>query len=247
MYSDPLRIHMWSGPRNISTATMYAFRQRSDTLVVDEPLYASYLAATGAAHPVAEEVITSQERNPYKVISQQFRGPAAKPVVFFKQMTHHLLDLDRSFLREGKHFLLIRDPHFMLPSLGKVLDAPNLDDTGLALHLELYQVLGNLGQEPAVVDSRLLQNQPEAVLRLLCRHLNIPFEPAMLSWPAGPKSEEGVWAPHWYAAAHKTTGFNPWVAPAEPFPDHLNDLLQECLPYYTALRQVALEPKEDNA
>ena len=247
MFPAPLRIHMWSGPRNISTATMYAFRQRSDTLVVDEPLYASYLAATGANHPVAADVIASQERDPQKVIAQQFRGPAAKPVVFFKQMTHHLLDLDRSFLREGRHFLLIRDPRSMLPSLGRVLSAPQLEDTGLALHLDLYQTLLDMGQEPAVVDSRLLQNHPEAVLRLLCRHLGIPFEPAMLSWPAGPKPEDGVWAPHWYAAAHQTTGFNPWVAPAEPFPDHLNDLLQECLPYYTALRQVALEPQENTA
>ena len=247
MFPEPLRIHMWSGPRNISTATMYAFRQRSDTLVVDEPLYASYLAATDAEHPVAAEVIASQERDPQKVIAQQFRGPAAKPVVFFKQMTHHLLDLDRSFLREGRHFLLIRDPRSMLPSLGRVLSAPQLEDTGLALHLELYQTLLDMGQAPAVVDSRLLQNHPEAVLRLLCRHLAIPFEPAMLSWPAGSKPEDGVWAPHWYAAAHQTTGFNPWVAPAEPFPDHLNDLLQECLPYYTALRQVALEPQENPA
>ena len=247
MFPEPLRIHMWSGPRNISTATMYAFRQRSDTLVVDEPLYASYLAATDAEHPVAAEVIASQERDPQKVIAQQFRGPAAKPVVFFKQMTHHLLNLDRSFLREGRHFLLIRDPRSMLPSLGRVLSAPQLEDTGLALHLELYQTLLDMGQAPAVVDSRLLQNHPEAVLRLLCRHLAIPFEPAMLSWPAGSKPEDGVWAPHWYAAAHQTTGFNPWVAPAEPFPDHLNDLLQECLPYYTALRQVALEPQENPA
>ena len=247
MFPEPLRIHMWSGPRNISTATMYAFRQRSDTLVVDEPLYASYLAATDAEHPVAAEVIASQERDPQKVIAQQFRGPAAKPVVFFKQMTHHLLDLDRSFLREGRHFLLIRDPRSMLPSLGRVLSAPQLEDTGLALHLELYQTLLDMGQAPAVVDSRLLQNHPEAVLRLLCRHLAIPFEPAMLSWPAGSKPEDGVWAPHWYAAAHQTTGFNPWVAPAEPFPDHLNDLLQECQPYYTALRQVALEPQEKPA
>ncbi len=247
MFSNPLRIHMWSGPRNISTATMYAFRERSDTLVVDEPLYASYLAATSADHPIAAEVIASQEQDPQKVIARQFRGPAAKPVVFFKQMTHHLLDLDRSFLREGRHFLLIRDPHSMLPSLGRVLTTPRLEDTGLALHLDLYQTLEGMGQEPAVVDSKLLQNQPEAVLCLLCRHLNIPFEPTMLSWPAGPKPEDGVWASHWYAAAHKTTGFNPWVAPAEPFPDHLNDLLQECLPYYTALRQVALEPKENQA
>lgn len=247
MFPDPLRIHMWSGPRNISTATMYAFRQRSDTLVVDEPLYASYLATTGADHPVAAEVIASQEKDPQEVIARQFRGPAAKPVVFFKQMTHHLLDLDRSFLREGRHFLLIRDPRSMLPSLGRVLDSPRLEDTGLALHLDLYRTLEDMGQEPAVVDSRLLQNQPEAVLRLLCRHLGIPFDPAMLSWPAGPKPEDGVWAPHWYAAAHQTTGFRPWVAPAEPFPDHLNNLLQECLPYYAALRRVALEPQENPA
>ena len=43
--SEPLRIAMWSGPRNISTAMMRAFGNRADCAVSDEPFYGAYLAA----------------------------------------------------------------------------------------------------------------------------------------------------------------------------------------------------------
>ena len=43
-----MRIAMWSGPRNISTAMMYSFAAREDCDVVDEPFYAAYLTMTGS-------------------------------------------------------------------------------------------------------------------------------------------------------------------------------------------------------
>ena len=241
MYSNPLRIHMWSGPRNVSTATMYAFRQRSDTQVLDEPLYSSYLTQVAADHPGREEVMASQNPNGSQVIHGLLHDPCPKPVLFVKHMAHHLVGVSWDFMVQGRHFLLVRDPKAMVPSLGKVLRQPTVADTGLALQVKILQTLQEFGHEPLVVDSRELLKNPRAVLEQLCRQVGLPFEEKMLTWPAGPKSEDGVWAKHWYASSHRSTGFIPFRPPAKEVPAHLQPLLAECLPYYEELRRHTIQ------
>jgi len=239
-----LRISLWSGPRNVSTALMYSFAQRSDTCVVDEPLYAHYLRVSGADHPGREDVLASQDTDGERVVRDVILGPCPRPVLFCKQMAHHFVELDGGFLAQTAHVFLVREPADMLASLSQVLAAPTLRDTGLAMQTQLFARLAALGQDPPVLDSRRLLQDPRGVLSRLCARLGLPFEESMLSWKAGPRSEDGCWAPHWYAAVHRSTGFSPWVAPARPAqaglrPDLL-PLLATCRTHYEELLAHAL-------
>jgi hypothetical protein len=229
------RINVWSGPRNVSTALMYSFAQRSDTRVVDEPLYGHYLRVSGAPHPGADEVMAHMSTDADQVIREVILGPCDRPVLFMKQMAHHLVDLDRSFLAETINVLLIRDPVQMLPSLAKNLAEPTLRDTGLALQTELYDHLRSLGQDPPVLDAKQVLLNPRRVLSVLCERLGLPFDEGMLHWQAGPRPEDGIWAKYWYHAVHQSTGFQPYTEKNEPVPSHLEPLLAECLPHYEHL------------
>lgn len=229
------RINIWSGPRNVSTALMYAFAQRADTRVVDEPLYGHYLRVTGAPHPGADEVMADMRVDAAQVIDEVILGPSDRPVLMLKQMAHHLVELDRSFLAQTVNVLLIRDPVQMLPSLAKNLEAPTLRDTGLALQTELYDLLHDLGQEPPILDAREVLRNPRHVLSELCARVGIPFDESMLTWQAGARPEDGIWAKHWYHAVHQSTGFQPYTEKTAPMPAHLQPLLAECLPHYERL------------
>ncbi len=234
------RICLWSGPRNISTALMYAFGQRSDTEIIDEPLYAHYLYVTGAVHPGRKEIMESMQTDGAAVIRDVILGPCAKPVLFMKQMAHHLVDIDRSFMQKTVNILLIRDPKEMLPSLTKVIGIPSLKDTGLKTQAELFSELRKFGQSPPVLDARELLLAPKRVLSRLCNQLGLPFEESMLSWQSGGNSSDGVWAPHWYHNVHRSEGFTPYHPKQEPFPNMLEGVLSECLPYYEKLRANAI-------
>jgi len=236
-----LRLNVWSGPRNVSTALMYSFARRRDTRVVDEPLYGHYLRVSHAPHPGAEEVMAAMETDGERVVQEVILGPCDRPVLFLKQMAHHLVALDRGFLVRTVNVLLVRDPEEMLPSLVQQLPKPHLRDTGLALQTELLGHLRALGQEPPVLDSRELLLDPPGVLAELCRRLRIPFDEAMLSWPAGARVEDGVWASYWYDNVHRSTGFAPYRPKTTPFPEHLRPLLAECRPHYETLRALAIE------
>jgi len=240
--SSPVRIALWSGPRNISTALMYAFAQRADTTVVDEPLYAHYLSTTSARlyHPGADEVIASQENDWRKVVESVLLAPYDTPIVFFKSMTHHLINLEWDFLFDLTNVLLTRDPRDMLPSYAQHVQQPTLQDTGYADQLRLFDYLQQHGQTPLIVESKRLLQQPARMLARLCQTLGIPYDPAMLQWQAGPRPEDGVWAKYWYASVHDSTGFHPYVEKTAPFPEHLKPLLAECQPYYARLAAVAL-------
>lgn len=229
------RINVWSGPRNVSTALMYSFAQRRDTRVVDEPFYGHYLRVTAAPHPGADEVMAAMQTDAVRVIADVILGPCDRPVLYLKQMAHHLVELDRSFLRDTINVLLIRDPAQMLPSLAKNLEQPTLRDTGLALQTELLDLLHDLGQEPPILDAKQVLLDPRGVLGELCRQVGIPFDDSMLAWPAGPRPEDGIWAKHWYAAVHQSTGFQPYQENSEPFPPSLEPLLAECVPHYERL------------
>jgi hypothetical protein len=154
-------------------------------------------------------------------------------------MAHHLIDLDLAFLRESCNIFLIRDPREMLPSLTVQVPHAGLADTGLQRQWQLYSDLVSAGQQPDVVDSRELLLDPANVLRQLCEHLGLEFTTAMLHWPAGPRPEDGVWAPHWYHAVHRSSGFAAYT-PKTDFPERLAPLLAECKPWYERLFEHAI-------
>src|SRR5690606_40267265 len=170
------RISLWSGPRNVSTALMYSFRQRSDTAVVDEPLYAHYLSTTGVEHPGRDEVLAAQDNDGERVVRDVVLGPAARPVLFLKNMAHHLIGLDWAFLAELRNVILTRDPAEMLTSYIKQVPNPTLDGTGLPMQVRLLDAILDEGQDPLVLDSRLLLTDPRSVLSKLCDRLGVPFE-----------------------------------------------------------------------
>ncbi len=219
---------------------MYSFAQRPDTRVVDEPLYGHYLRVSGADHPGRDEVMAAVDCDGERVVREVILGPCDRPVLFLKQMAHHLVELDRGFLAECANVLLIRDPAEVLRSLRHQLPEPRLEDTGIAVQSELLDELAGRGQEPPVVDSRRLLEDPAGVLAALCRRLGLAFDPAMLSWPAGGRPEDGVWAPHWYANVHRSTGFQPYRPKSGAFPDELRPVLDECRPHYRRLLDRAL-------
>ena len=234
------RINLWSGPRNVSTALMYSFAERADTRVVDEPLYAHYLLTSGADHPGRDEVLAEQVSDGASVIRDVVLGPVDRPVVFFKQMAHHLDGIDRAFLADTEHVLLVRDPREMLPSLLRNLEEPELKDTGLPAQVELLEELQAMGKEPPVLDAKALLENPPGVLRRLCDRLDIPFDEGMLSWPSGPRDEDGVWAPYWYERVHRSTGFRPWAPKNESVPPEFEGLLEACLELYAPLERRAI-------
>ena len=242
MTEKPIRICVWSGPRNISTALMYSFAQRADTTVYDEPLYAHYLVNTTAKdyHPGADQIIATMENDGEKVVADTILGPQPTRVAFFKQMTHHLVELDQSFMGQTVNVMLTRHPRDMLPSYAEQVSRPTLRDVGYKMHLDLLEFLQALGQEPVVLDAEATLRNPEVVLQELCERIGIPFEEAMLSWPAGARPEDGMWAEFWYASVHRSTGFQPYKPKTEPFPEDLKPLFDECMPYYVALAKEAI-------
>jgi Sulfotransferase domain len=238
MAGEPARIAMWSGPRTVSTALMRSWENRPDTVVADEPLYAFYLDRTGLAHPGREQVIASQPTSWQTVIRQLTTQPlpAGRTVTYAKHMTHHLLpEVDREALAPLRHAFLIRDPRELLASYARVREAPTLDDLGLWQQAEIFERFGG-----PVIDSRDLLEQPEVVLRALCAALGVPFTAAMLSWPAGPRETDGVWAPHWYGSVWRSTGFGPYHPPDQALPPRLAALADQCQPFYQRLRACRL-------
>ena len=180
------------------------------------------------------------ETDSARAVQDTLLGRYTKPVVMFKNMAHHLAGLERGFLGELTNVLLTRDPEEMLPSLAEKLPELTLRDTGLEEQLEILEVVRASGQKPIVIDAKRLLQNPEVVLRELCRRLGLPFEPAMLSWPEGPKPEDGVWARYWYKNVHTTAGFAPYRPKTEPFPEPLKPLLAVCAPLYEQLESHAL-------
>jgi hypothetical protein len=223
---------MWSGPRNLSTAMMRSFENRADCTVVDEPLYAAYLAATGLDHPGRDDVLAAQPTDWRTVVERLRSGPVATPLQYQKHMTHHLLPgMDRSALGGLRHAFLVRDPERVLTSYAKVRDEPTLEDLGLPQQVELFETYGG-----PVVDAADVLRDPRGTLGALCGALGTDFDEAMLSWPAGPRDSDGVWAPHWYAGVEASTGFAPYSpGSGDPLPERLRPLLERCRPYYDAL------------
>ena len=230
------KINLWASPRNISTAIMYSFAQRKDMSVVDEPFYASYLTSTGIIHPGQEEILSSQSTHFDVVLSEVIEGKYSTPNVFFKQMSHHLLDHSKGFLLDCKNIILIRDPKEMIISFSKVIDSPSINESH-----EIFEFLNQNNHPAVMLDSNELLKNPKKVLNELCSQLDIPFDSSMLKWEKGKRIEDGVWAPHWYNNVHQSTGFKPHLEKEEKLPQQSDELLEECLPLYIDLQEHAIK------
>jgi hypothetical protein len=212
---DCLRLAMWSGPRNISTAMMRAFENRADCAVVDEPLYAAYLDATSIDHPGREDILASQPRD-WREVANALCTESPAPLYYQKHMTQHLLpDMDLDFTSQLRNCFLIRDPRRIIASYARVRPQFELEELGFVQQQRLFErECDRLGYAPPVLDAELTLADPAGVLQAFCDRLGIAFDSNMLRWPAGPRDSDGVWAPHWYAAVWQSTGFSaPDAAP----------------------------------
>jgi hypothetical protein len=239
----PVRIAMWSGPRNISTAMMRAWGNRPDTFVVDEPFYAFYLNKTGANHPGADEVIAAGEADWRRIVAQ-LTGPIPNGgrIFYQKQMTHHLLrEVSRDWLREVTNCFLIRDPAEVIASYIKKNREPMLEDLGFVQQSEIFNsVHRQTGAVPAVIDADDILRDPEGMLRLLCNAAAVEFSDAMLSWPPGPRQTDGVWAKHWYAEVERSTSFAPYRERQVEVPKSLHEVHHRCREIYNRLYECRL-------
>ncbi len=228
-------INLISGPRNISTALMYSFASRMDTIVVDEPMYAFYLKASGATHPGREEILKTMPVD-IKEVKQKLLFPkTGKRIYFIKGMAQHYLNIDLEFLRNMQNVFLIRDPYKLILSFSKMIPNPTMIDIGLKKECEIYSFLMSKNEKIIVLDSQEILKDPKKVITQLCGQLGIPFRQEMLQWKAGTRNEDGVWAKYWYADVHKSTGFAKLKKSEKELPSHLMPLYKESLPYYKML------------
>ncbi|WP_238366379.1 sulfotransferase [Mesobacterium pallidum] len=237
-----MKLAMWSGPRNLSTAMMYSFAQRADFTVSDEPFYAAYLAQTGLAHPMRAEVMASQPQDAGDVAAQ-LAGPNPDGAAHWyqKHMTQHMIEaVPRGWMAEVVNVFLIRHPARVVASFAKGYEALTLADIGFLQQVELYDHVRALGQSPVVVDSADIRDDPEGMLRRLCDAVGLSWDPAMLSWPAGPKPYDGVWAPVWYGSLHGSTGFAGPEGPLPRLTGNAAAMAEAALPAYEKMKAVAL-------
>jgi hypothetical protein len=236
-------IAMWSGPRNISTALMRSWENRPDTDVIDEPLYAYYLAHTPYKdqHPDADAIIATYPTD-WRVVAAQLTAPPPTGRLYYqKHMAHHLLDdVELTWILGLNNCLLIRDPRQVIASFAKVIPNPQSEQIGLPQQVRLFDFLQQrLGRPPLVIDSSRILANPAAALTQLCAALGVPFNDhllqQMLHWPAGPRSSDGIWAKHWYAAVEASTTFTPPKPESNAVPAHLTALAHECMALYERL------------
>ena len=243
-----VRIAMWSGPRNISTTLMRSFENRADTAVTDEPFYAAYLLATGLDHPMRAAVLASQPQE-WAAVARTLVGPAplGRPVWYQKHMAQHLMPgFGRSWMEEVTNAFLIRAPEAVLASYLAKRGTASLDDIGLEAQLDLFErVADRTGTAPPVIEAQDVLANPAGMLGALCARCGIAFDPAMLAWPAGPRSSDGVWAPAWYDEVERSVGFGP-ARPEIAFADldeRLKPIAAAGRPIYDRLAAFRLRPQ----
>ena len=238
--TQELRIAMWSGPRNISTAMMRSWGNRGDSFVCDEPFYAHYLQQTKLLHPGAAETISHHETDWQKVVAW-LTGPIPEfeTVFYQKHMAHHLLaDIGLDWLTSVTNCFLIRQPSEMITSLVEFIPEPRIEDTGLPQQVRIFDLVRDVQDEPApVLDSRDVLTNPRGMLTRLCEALGLEFTDAMLQWPPGIRDTDGVWAKHWYKKVEHTTSFATYKPKLDPVPDNLIPLLEQCNELYDYLYQ----------
>ncbi len=238
-----MRLAVWSGPRNLSTAMMYSFAQRADFTVWDEPFYGPYLRLTGLNHPMRDEVLKSRPENAEQIEQTLLKQESSeKTHLYHKHMCQHMIDgIPRSFMIQCKNVFLLRHPARVVASFAKNYPEVDAEDIGFAKQAELFSELVDADQQPLVLDSEDVRRNPEHMLRFLCERLGLPWDSKMLAWPEGPKPYDGAWAPVWYKSLHATTGF---AGPEGPLPElsgRLASLANGALPHYELLREKAIK------
>ena len=229
-----MRIAMWSGPRNLSTAMMYSFGARTDFAVMDEPFYAAYLAQSGADHPMREEILAAHETDP-NVVNLACLSEGT-PHLYMKHMPHHMLEgFPLGWAEDCVHVHLIRHPARVIASYAAKRSEVTLEEIGFVQQVEMYEALGGI-----VIDSTDIRADPEGMLRRLCAEMDLPFDPAMLHWPAGPRPEDGIWAKHWYGAVHRSTGFAGAEGALPELSGQAAELFEAALPYFSQMKAEAL-------
>ena len=235
---------MWSGPRNISTAMMYSFDNRPDSYCSDEPLYAHYLARTGVTHPGAQNVVASGETDWKKVVDFVCGDiPNRSEIWYQKHMTHHLLPhIGLDWVSKLTNCLLIRDPREVLLSMSKKTDQIDVMATGLPQQNRLFDhLLETTGEIPTIVDSGDILKNPERMLSKLCDVLEIPFDKSMLSWQAGPRECDGIWAKYWYDSVWESTGFAQYRSRIGELSPEYQVYHDECQVFYDRLHSFRLK------
>ena len=237
-----LRIAMWSGPRNISTAMMRSWENRADCSVVDEPFYAYYLNKTKSPHPYFDEVLAAQSSD-YKEVTKQLTGDkVCTPIQYQKHMTHHMLAGESlEWTRQLTHCFLIRAPEQVVNSYTNSRGVCTVEDIGIIRQAELYRAVSAItGQNIPVIDSNDVLKQPKRILSELCTQLNISFSEQMLKWPSGTRVSDGVWAPHWYHSVQQSTGFGSYVEKQISLNESQKAVVEEVTPYYRSLYEKRL-------
>lgn len=239
-----MRLAMWSGPRNLSTAMMYAFAQRADFTVWDEPFYGPYLRLTGLNHPMRDAILDSRPLDAVQVQDALVSdGSGSAPHVYHKHMCQHMIaGIPRDFMAECTNVFLIRHPARVVASFSRGYPDLTADDIGFEAQAELFDHVLSLGQTPVVIDSADIRDAPRRMLEKLCAALGLSFDPAMLGWPAGPKPYDGVWASHWYGSLHESRGFAGADGPLPKLSGGLADLVDRTLPTYHQLEAIKLAP-----
>lgn len=237
------QIAMWSGPRNLSTAMMYAFGARADCAVWDEPYYAAYLSETGLNHPMRDEILAEWPNDPTQIANKLLGDiPSGKQVFYQKHMTQHMVPaFDRSWMENVTNVFLIRHPARVIASYHAKRESPTLGDIGFREQAELFdQISQHLGHAPIVIDSADIRENPKEMLQALCAAIDLPFEPSMLSWPKGGHPDDGPWAKHWYPAVWNSTGFAGSEGVLPDIDDSLKHVLADALPYFEHLERVKI-------
>ena len=233
-----IRIAMWSGPRNLSTAMMRSFSSRRDTFVSDEPFYGCFLKATGADHPMRDEVIAAMDCDWRSVIAS-LRGPPPEgsQIWYSKQMWHHMAGpVGYQDFAGFTHAFLIREPEQMIASYLRKREAAAFEDFGLERQSDFFErEADRLGRAPPVIDANEVLADPDGVLSSLSAALGIAWDPAMLSWAPGRRATDGPWAPHWYAAVEASTGFGPPDTEPVELDGPAKQIAEQCRPYYEQL------------
>lgn len=243
--TEPVRIAMWSGPRNLSTAMMRSFGARADSAVIDEPFYAAYLRQSGIDHPMRDEVLLSQSNDAADVVRGILGAvPRSASIWYQKHMPHHMLPgFPREWFAVMRHAILIRDPARVAASFDAGRPNPTLEDLGVPqMDGVIADIEAATGRAPPVIDAEDVRAHPEGMMRSLCAALEIPFDPAMLSWRSGKRKTDGVWGAHWYKSVEASTCFAPPSDPAGPVAPHLEKIVAAARPSYEALRARKLAP-----
>lgn len=238
-----VRIAMWSGPRNISTAMMRAWESRPDCAVMDEPFYGAYLAETGLEHPMRAEILATHPVD-FAKISRDCATRADAKIVYQKHMCQHMIpEAPLDWMDACRHAFLIRPPEEVAASFSLKYQNLTAEDLGFRRQAELYDIAAEvMGGPPPVIEARDVLRDPQDMLHALCGALDVPFDPAMLTWRPGPRDSDGVWASHWYHSVIASEGFAKPRVPSE-CPDELSEIVDQCRPFYEQMRVHRLQPK----